>query len=63
MTDLLRHFCQETSGAVTVDWIVLTAAVVGLSIAAAAGIQSGAVSLGDNVGTFLTTDEVFPQNQ
>jgi hypothetical protein len=29
----LRNFRADTSGAVTVDWVVLTAAIVGLGIA------------------------------
>lgn len=28
----LRGFCQDQGGAVTVDWVVLTAAVVGITI-------------------------------
>lgn len=63
MTDFLNRFFQETSGAVTVDWVVLTAAVIGLSIMAAVEITTGTVSLGTDVGTFMATDEVFIQNQ
>jgi len=34
-------FCSEESGAVTVDWVVLTAAVVGLGLASAAVVSAG----------------------
>jgi Flp pilus assembly pilin Flp len=30
---VLKRFLDETDGAVTVDWVVLTAAIVGLGIA------------------------------
>jgi len=38
----LRRFKSDTSGAVTVDFVVLTAAVVSLGVAAGAAISSGA---------------------
>lgn len=38
---MLRRFKSDTSGAVTVDFVVLTAAVVSLGVAAAAAISSG----------------------
>ena len=30
---ILKNFCKSESGAVTVDWVVLTAAIVGMGIA------------------------------
>ena len=39
MTRLLKIFLRREDGAVTVDWVVLTAAVVGLAIAAYGAIQ------------------------
>ncbi len=33
MTNFIKNFRADESGAVTVDWVVLTAAVVGLGIA------------------------------
>ena len=39
---MLRRFKSDTSGAVTVDFVVLTAAVVSLGVAAGAAISSGA---------------------
>lgn len=32
MRDRLADFCLDDTGAVTVDWVVLTAAIVGLSM-------------------------------
>lgn len=31
MIEFVKTFCREDAGAVTVDWVVLTAAVVGLA--------------------------------
>jgi len=33
MTDFIKNFARDEDGAVTVDWVVLTAAIVGLGIA------------------------------
>ena len=39
MIKFIKNFRKDENGAVTVDWVVLTAAVVGLAIAAYAAIQ------------------------
>jgi len=33
MTKLLKVFAKDQDGAVTVDWVVLTAAIVGIALA------------------------------
>ena len=40
------RFISEESGAVTVDWTVLTAAIVGMGIASVAAVRNGVGSLG-----------------
>lgn len=45
----LLHFLTDTTGAVTVDWTVLAAAVVGLGISAAAAVRTGTGNLGDDI--------------
>ena len=45
MTKFIKAFAQDENGAVTVDWVVLTAAVVGLAVAAYSSIQTGASNL------------------
>lgn len=47
-------FFKREDGAVTVDWVVLTAAVVGLAFAATISIQGAAGSVGSGVQTFLS---------
>ena len=39
MINFIKNFRKDEDGAVTVDWVVLTAAVVGLAIAAYGTIQ------------------------
>ena len=45
MTNFFKKFARDENGAVTVDWVVLTAAVVGLAIAAYGSIQDGSSDL------------------
>ena len=40
---------------VTVDWVVLTAAVVGLGVAAYGSIKTGATTLTGNIGSYMST--------
>ncbi len=46
-TGLVRRFVRGESGAVTVDWIVLTAAMMGLAVVAMNAVGSGV----DNAST------------
>lgn len=41
MTKFINKFLKEEDGAVTVDWVVLTAAIVGLGIAVLASVETG----------------------
>ncbi len=52
MIKFIKNFRKDEDGAVTVDWVVLTAAVVGLGIAAVTTVRSGI----DTAATTLTTD-------
>jgi Flp pilus assembly pilin Flp len=52
------HFMRDEDGAVTVDWVVLTAAVVALAGAAITSIQGGTGSVGDGVSSSLTSATV-----
>ncbi|MFC6637251.1 hypothetical protein GV827_12840 [Sulfitobacter sp. JBTF-M27] len=53
MMNFIKNFRKDEDGAVTVDWVVLTAAVVGLAVAAYSSIEAGAENLTSNTGTFL----------
>lgn len=45
MTALIKNFAASESGAVTVDWVVLTAAIVGLGLAVMAVVSGGVEDL------------------
>ena len=44
-----KHFIYDESGVVTVDWVVLTAAVVGLGIVVMNIVGTGIESLGTKI--------------
>jgi len=46
---LAKNFKNDESGAVTVDWVVLTAAIVGLGIAVLTSVSTGTTSLADTI--------------
>jgi Flp pilus assembly pilin Flp len=58
MMNFIKNFKNDESGAVTVDWVVLTAAVVGLAVAAYSSIESGAKSLTSKTGAYLSDTSV-----
>ena len=51
-----KNFSRDEDGAVTVDWVVLTAAIVGLGIAVISTVAGGVGDLGDNIATELKKD-------
>ena len=56
---MIQNFISNESGAVTVDWVVLTAALVGLGLAVMAVVSGGVEDLSTDINTALTnTDPV-----
>ena len=53
MTNLIKTFAKSESGAVTVDWVVLTAALVGLGLAVMAVVSGGVENLSTDIGQSL----------
>jgi Flp pilus assembly pilin Flp len=58
MTSLIKTFVANESGAVTVDWVVLTAAIVGLGLAVVTSVRSGVTSLGSSISGSLSSASV-----
>ena len=58
MLYFIKNFKNDESGAVTVDWVVLTAAIVLLGGVVGAAVSGGATDLAGDVGTYLTDIEV-----
>ena len=54
MTQFLKSFARDERGAVTVDWVVLTAAVVGLAVALVLVLVNGSVGVSAGVEAFMT---------
>ena len=54
MLKRFNSFLSDESGAVTVDWVVLTAAVVALAGLAFTSIQTSTGGVGSGVGNYLT---------
>ncbi|SMH53060.1 Flp family type IVb pilin [Maritimibacter sp. HL-12] len=50
---LAKTFKNDESGAVTVDWVVLTAAIVGLGIAVLMSVSGSTTDLADSIGDKL----------
>ncbi|MEJ6391508.1 hypothetical protein V8J83_18475 [Gymnodinialimonas sp. 2307UL20-7] len=49
MKAMIQNFASNESGAVTVDWVVLTAALVGLGLAVMAVVSSGVENLSTDI--------------
>ena len=55
---MLKNFIASESGAVTVDWVVLTAALVGLALAVMGVVSSGVQTASENIQGQLETDMI-----
>ena len=58
MFTMFKQFFTSEEGAVTVDWVVLTAATVGLGIAVISTIGAGASDYASGVGGHLSAQGV-----
>ena len=62
MLNHIQNFMKSEDGAITVDWVVLTAAVVGLAGASAALINDGIVSASTNIEEGVMAQQVGAVN-
>ena len=53
MLNFIKNFRRDEDGAVTVDWVVLTAALVGIGIAVIGSVSGGTTAMGDKMSTML----------
>ncbi len=56
MTNFFKNFCKSEAGAVTVDWVVLTAAVVGIAVLGYSSISTGVVNLTADTAAVLAAE-------
>jgi len=55
---LIKKFRRQEEGAVTVDWVVLTAAVIGLGVAALTAVSTGTSTLTGKISASLGAQTV-----
>ena len=48
-----KKFLVSEDGAVTVDWVVLTAAIIGLGLVVITSVAGGATDVSDSLGATL----------
>ncbi|PID35300.1 MAG: hypothetical protein CR964_00310 [Rhodobacterales bacterium] len=56
---LFTKFFKDDSGAVTVDWVVLTAAIVGLGIAVMTTVSGGTNKLAETISNDLSSKSIM----
>jgi Flp pilus assembly pilin Flp len=60
MYNFIKNFSNDEDGAVTVDFVVLTAAIVVLGLAVGLAISNGATGLGNKIENELVNRPVGP---
>ncbi|MEL7114244.1 MAG: hypothetical protein AAGP08_01415 [Pseudomonadota bacterium] len=55
LVNLINTFARDEDGAVTVDWVVLTAAIVGLGIAVLTTVGGATDDYADEIGDHLSS--------
>ena len=58
MLHIVKRFFKKDDGAVTVDWVVLSAAVVGLMAAGYGAMKDGTTDLADGTESYMSSVEV-----
>ena len=55
MTSAIKRFFSDTSGAVTIDWVVLTAGLITLGFVLVGTVSDGTNSVGDEINATLAS--------
>ncbi len=58
MPKFIKTFRADEDGAVTVDWVVLTAAIVGLGIGVIAVVSQGALDKSSGLGANVSAQTI-----
>lgn len=53
----MRNFVKDESGVVTIDWVILAAAIVALGFSVMMAITPGTVGLSDKISGAMETGE------
>jgi Flp pilus assembly pilin Flp len=62
MKDCFRFFLRDEHGAVTVDWVVLTAGVVGLAVGVILIMNDGPMNVGTAIGGAIGSMSIDTSN-
>ncbi len=62
LTNIFKNFAKDESGAVTVDWVVLTAAIVGLGIVVMSVVVPAVKNAGNQIAGGLNNSMANAQN-
>lgn len=62
ISEYISKFIQDDDGAITVDWVVLTAAIVGLGIAVIATVAGGIGDVTDAIDADINQADGFDQS-
>ena len=54
MSKILKRFASDETGAITVDWVVLCAAIVGLAITVLTAVGDGTMSFADRLSLWMS---------
>ena len=63
LVQLFKAFSSDEAGAVTVDWVVLTAAIVGLGMVVMVAVGGGIQGLGNSIVDDLANRASGYENQ
>ena len=63
LLNIFKSFKSDESGAVTVDWVVLTAAIVGLGMVVMVAVGGGITGLGNSIVDDLANRAAGYENQ
>ena len=55
----LSVFAQDQCGAITVDWVVLTAAIAALGTAVGVSIGTSTKDVADDIGSYIQSTDVM----
>ena len=58
LNTMIKTFAADETGAVTVDWVVLTAALAGLGVAVMVSISDGMEDLSGDIDDQLSTQHI-----
>ena len=59
LLNTIKHLCDDDSGAVTIDWVALTAAIVALSVAVLLTVTGNVPTLADGIAADVTAAETL----